>query len=306
MQKLIRKVITSVVLVFILVTLSFFYVAQVRHVGTTPIEITNNKKTIESMIKDYKSQYESRGNLLDTKNDGIELKAEYVSNDQTTNKTLILVHGYRNDRADMYPYADMALKMGYNVLLPDLRGHGESGGMLVGFGWSDRNDLLQWVNYLIDQRPDVEIGALGISMGASTILSMSRETLPDNVKVLIADSGFTNADSEISYQVKNSVNLPRKPVVPILSFMSRITAGFTYQDADSLKAVQHNKLPLFVIHGEKDDFVPTKMGRQIFNADPDDNKELWIVPNSHHIKALQDYPEEYQKRVGEFLAKYLK
>ena len=75
--------------------------------------------------------------------DGLKLKGHFY--DQNSDYTAIIVHGYSASFKEMQNYANMFVKMGYNVLLPENRGHGGSEGF-VGMGWLDKEDVLCWVN----------------------------------------------------------------------------------------------------------------------------------------------------------------
>lgn len=69
-------------------------------------------------------------------------------------KTAIIAHGYMGQATDMPQYAKIYHDLGYNVLMPDARGHGKSEGDYIGFGWDERKDYLQWINRII-KRPSV-------------------------------------------------------------------------------------------------------------------------------------------------------
>ncbi|WP_143805201.1 alpha/beta hydrolase, partial [Oenococcus oeni] len=84
-------------------------------------------------------------------------------------------------------------EMGFNVLLPDDRGHGQSMGEYISFGWLDRLDYLQWLKKIIKRvGPKSEILLFGVSMGASTVEMLSGEDLPSQVKCVIADCGYSS------------------------------------------------------------------------------------------------------------------
>ena len=78
---------------------------------------------------------------------------------------------------------------GYNVILPHMRGHGESEGAYIGMGYHDRKDIIKWVEYIISQDSLAEILIYGVSMGGAATMMVSGENLPDNVKCFIEDCG---------------------------------------------------------------------------------------------------------------------
>ncbi|BDP53469.1 hypothetical protein EfmJHP35_13930 [Enterococcus faecium] len=89
---------------------------------------------------------------------------------------LILIADEEDNRPQMFH------DMGYNVLVPDARGHGKSEGDYIGFGWPERKDYVQWINKVLENNgKSQEIVLYGVSMGAATVMMTSGEKLPDNV-----------------------------------------------------------------------------------------------------------------------------
>ena len=85
----------------------------------------------------------------------------------------------------MFTFAAYYGRQGYHVLMPDLRGCGESGGDFIGMGWPDRLDMLQWINWIIQRDPEAQIVLHGISMGGATVMMTAGESLPPQVKAIV-------------------------------------------------------------------------------------------------------------------------
>ena len=133
---------------------------------------------------------------LTTSNNGnLRLHAYEFLNSVQSDIWAIIVHGYYGNGRDMSYYAEQYYKRGYNVLVVDLRGHGQSQGDYIGMGWHDRLDIIDWANYLIKQNPNCKIILHGVSMGAATVMMATGENLPDNIRVAVEDCGYT-ADCE--------------------------------------------------------------------------------------------------------------
>ena len=92
--------------------------------------------------------------------------------------------------------------------------------------------------------PDTDIFLLGVSMGAATVLMMSRSATDEAIKGIIADCSYTSAWDEFSYQLKTSFHLPDFPILPICNLYSRIFAGYSFRDASPLNAVKEAKKPI--------------------------------------------------------------
>lgn len=234
--------------------------------------------------------------------DDLILKAQYI--EQGSQKKVILAHGFGNTSDSMGKLAKFYYDRGFDILLPDSRGHGDSEGDYIGYGWHDRLDYLDWIDLLIEEHDADEIILHGNSMGAAVVLMTSGETLPTEVKGIIADSSYSDVKEELSHQLKHIYNLPPFPLLDVTSIVTKVRAGYTFKEASAIDQVQKNTLPLFIIHGGADDLVPTEMGHRIYEAAGGD-KELWIVPDAGHTKAFDIVTEEFQDRVEAFITKIL-
>lgn len=232
--------------------------------------------------------------------------ASYIPATRPTKKTVIIAHGYKGNRETMANYVKMFHEMGFNALVPDDRGHGESSGNYINFGWLDRLDYLQWINRVIDHvGKDSDILLFGVSMGGATVEMISGETLPPQVKALIADCGYASIREELTYLLKQQFHLPEYPVEPLVSGINRHVLGFSLDDVSSTKQLAKNNRPILFIHGGRDTYVPVKMAYENYRATKSP-KQLWIVKNATHAESFWYNPTAYRKRVTAFLETYFK
>lgn len=240
-------------------------------------------------------------------NDGLKLNGYYIEAKEKSDITIILVHGYTSQGKHMGFFAEFYHEeLGFNVLMPDLRGHGQSEGNYIGFGWHDRLDIISWINYILRTKGKNEKIILhGISMGASTVLMSSGEELPANVKGVISDCAYSSVEEILTYQARKMYGLPKYPVIPFTSLLCRIKAGYSFTEASAIEQIKKCKLPILFIHGDKDDFVPTSMVYKLYDAHSD-NKKLLIVEGAGHGDSYATNMSEYQKVVKEFQNKILK
>lgn len=234
--------------------------------------------------------------------DDLQLKAQYI--EQGNAKKVILAHGFNQSSDDIGKLSKFYYDLGFDVLLPDARGHGDSEGAYIGYGWHDRIDYMDWIQLLIDDYGAEQIVLHGHSMGAATVLMTSGETLPDEVKAIIADSSYSTVEDELIHQLKHIYNLPPFPLLNVTSVVTNIRAGYTFKEASAIDQVRKNTRPLFIIHGNNDDLVPTEMGHEIYEVAGGD-KELWIVPDAGHTKAFDIVTKEFQDRVASFITNAL-
>lgn len=235
--------------------------------------------------------------------DQLQLSAHYLPAQTNSGKTVILAHGYTSKGLDMATHAKFFYEsLGYNILLPDARGHGESEGDYLGFGWHDRLDYLQWINYIIQRNGENEqIVLLGISMGGATVMMVSGEDLPNQVKAIIEDCGYSSVDAQLAYQLKRMYKLPSFPLLQATSTITKLKAGYDFYEASALKQVKKATIPMFFIHGDEDTFVPTDMVYELYENCSSEVKDLWIVEGAGHGMAYHVAKEDYERKVSEFL-----
>ena len=239
-----------------------------------------------------------------TSYDDLNLVSQFIENDADDERAVILAHGFRNTGEDMGQLARLYYDRGFDILLPDARGHGESEGDYIGYGWHDRLDIVDWVDLLMEEYDAEEIILHGNSMGAATVLMTSGEDLPDEVKGIIADSGYTTVKDELAHQLQHIYGLPSFPLLEVTSVITNIRAGYTLGGASAIDQVKDNTLPLLIIHGEDDDLVPTDMAYEIHDA-AGGEKELWIVPETGHTDAMDNITGEFIDSVGAFVDRVL-
>lgn len=239
-----------------------------------------------------------------TSQDGLKLHSYHVKNQSSSNKWVITVHGYTSEGINMSSYAKKYYDNGYNVLIPDLRSHGLSEGDYIGMGWDDRLDIISWINYILNEDPNADIVLHGISMGAATVLMTSGEEIPSNVKLIIADCGYTSVWDEFAYQLDDLFSLPEFPILNVSSIISKIRAGYFLGEASSIEQVKKSKTPILYIHGDQDDFVPYYMMEELYNATSSE-KEMLTIKGAEHAKASEVDPETYWTTVNNFINKYI-
>ncbi len=214
----------------------------------------------------------------------------------------IQFHGYRSSgERDFCEGNRIARSLGVNTLVVCQRAHGKSEGHTICFGIRERYDCLDWAKYAASRFPHVPITLYGVSMGAATVLMASNLALPASVKGILADCPF-NSPSAIIRKVCRDQHMPDILLYPF-AFLGALLYGHFYLcQTTAAKAVSQCKLPLVLIHGDNDQFVPCSMSEEICEAAPKGLCIRYLFPGAGHaVNSLSD-PERYTQIMSQFLA----
>ena len=122
----------------------------------------------------------------------------------------------------------------------------------------------------------------GVLPGKAGTFMAAGEKLPKNVRGMVADCGFTSPWDEYVHLLKTRLHLPACPLIQSVNLMSRLVAGLDFRGCPGEDALRASKLPLLLIHGAEDNFVPPEFSRRAFSASAAEDKELLIVPGANH------------------------
>ena len=254
------------------------------------------KKCIEDMEK---VPYEQ---VYITSYDGTKLAARYYHISDSA-PLQIQFHGYRSTAVrDFSGGFILAQKMGRNTLVVDQRASGKSGGTTICFGIKEKYDCLEWIKYAINRFGDIPIMLTGVSMGGATVLMASELDLPKNVKCIVSDCPYTSPYEIITSECKK-IHIPSKIAMPFVCLGARIFGNLKLSGEGAEKAVRNAKVPILLVHGEEDDFVPFEMGKRIYEANPE-MITFEAFPNAAHGISFIVDTERYEKLYYSLQEKY--
>ncbi len=235
-----------------------------------------------------------------TSKDGLRLHALWIPN-PSPKGTILLAHGYRSTRlVDFGLVFSFYHNLGFNILVPEQRSHGNSEGYYITFGVKESGDMMQWVNFHNENYGPYQMILSGLSMGASTVMYMADQPLPKNVRGIIADCGYTSPHAILSSVFRRVIHLPAAPTLWVAELFARIFAGFSFWGRDTKKSLANSKLPILMVHGTKDGFVPCEMTRQGYAACTS-QKHLLLVEGAEHGVSFLINPTTYTDMVLDFL-----
>jgi fermentation-respiration switch protein FrsA (DUF1100 family) len=233
--------------------------------------------------------------------DGAVLRAWSIRARGGNGNFVMLLHGQGDNRAAMLGSANMLLRHGFSVLLPDARGHGESGGAITTYGVLEADDIRRWFDWLRKEEPSGCIDGLGDSMGGAELLrSLDAER---GFCAVIAESPFATfreaAYDRLGQQFGRGPRLGRtllRPAFGVGVLYVRARYGVDLEKADPARAVAASTVPVMLIHGLADRNLPARHSETIKRASP--RVALWEPKGADHCEASTVEPVEYERRVA--------
>ena len=236
--------------------------------------------------------------------DGTHLNAYCFEQPKPSNRWLIAVHGYGQAAAAMFPFVKPFYEAGFNVLIPECRGFGRSGGNYYGLGWGDRLDIIKWARQLSADQPKCEIVLFGVSTGADAVIMASGEdNLPSNVRCIIADSAYSRL-TDLSNYLLRLHKIPSGLLTFATSFITFLRAGYSFAEASAVNQAAKSHTPILLIHGGQDNYFPVEMAYEIYEA-ADCPKDLLIIQEATHGYAMFADYAQYWERIWKFTDAYL-
>ncbi len=235
--------------------------------------------------------------------DNITLKGWWIPRADST-KVLILLHPKDGSRTSLLPLAKPLWEHGYNLLLFDMRSHGESGGEHYYFGAWEQWDTVGAVNFVKGKGfAPGKIGAIGWSMGAATTIMAMSQT--QDIKAAVVDSAYADFSSLADRQFTVATGLPKFLMGGIL-VAGRILYDLDVDAAKPIEAIKNlGNRHLFLIHGLSDALVPVSDAEKLIQAGGSTVTEKWLVAGAVHVGSYDLQPETYINRVVAFFDKEL-
>ncbi len=234
--------------------------------------------------------------------DGLNLHAYYLPAKKDPKNLVILHHGYTSQGINMAIFAKFYHEqLNADVLVLDMRAHGQSEGRYLGFGWLEKEDTRQWITFMHDTfNLSLPIILHGLSMGGSTVLDLAANACPDQVSIVISDSAFSDLTGQFKRQFKAIFHFPTFPLLPLGDVWCRLILGFSFKTASPNQSAAKITNPTLIIHGLKDMFVPYPMSSEIYSR-LNCPKKLIQYENAHHALNYPLNQKDYEAQVLRFI-----
>ena len=240
--------------------------------------------------------------VFPSEQDRLALRGWYIRSGKS-DRCIVMTHGGKSHRADptigMLDIAAQLVERGYNVLMFDLRGHGESDDGRMTGGLMERSDLLGAIAFVEAQGIDRQnIGLLGYSLGAATSLLVAAED--ECIRAVVADSSWADLTDMIGSQIERHTRMPKSlgVLVPIMARAAYSIDVGRVKPVDAVSRIAPR--PILFIHGGADEVVPVESSMKLYHANENPGNELWVVPQAGHVRSYLTQPEEYITRIADF------
>jgi uncharacterized protein len=294
---MLRRILIAVACYIVLAFIAGIFLAEASlHLRRRPIV---NAEAVEVQVW---NRYHTRlQNVTIRADDGVLLKGWYIHPSHFNGRAVILLHGITDNRLGVLGYGELFLDHGYAVLLPDARAHGESGGKIATYGFKEAEDTHDWVSWIFLHDPPSCVYGFGESYGAALILQSL--AVEDRYCAVAVESPFSTA-REMSYErVSGPLHLRPWfgktigfPIIEAALWYARVRYGIDLLKPNPLHGITHSRVPVLLIHGEKDHNIRPWHSEVLARAAPK-HVELWLVPNAGHTGAWAAAHQQFEQRV---------
>jgi len=236
--------------------------------------------------------------------DSLVMKANFYRTTKPVKATIILLHGIRSQKEQLDSLALFLQAKSYNVVAVDLRAHGDSGGAYCSFGYYEKKDLSNLLDYLMEYENIKEpIGIWGHSLGAAI-----------GLQTLAFDKRFQFGIIESSYADFRQITKDYSSY--FVGFESDLVNDFLLDRAGEMADFPVNKInpvdycknitqPVLIVHGTDDAKINVNNAKLLYREIASPNKELLLVKGAHHTDIHYVGGSAYFEKVLQFITKSL-
>lgn len=271
------KILVFVVLFLILFSLFTFFMS------IHPAKIITNLEPSDLGLEYEEITLKSADNII--------LSGWFIPNNKTK-ATIVVMHGYPADKANLLGIAEFLAK-DFNVFLFDFRSFGKSEGSYTTVGYREKNDLLGAINFLEKGKNITRIGLYGFSLGGAVALMTNHR----NVKAIVTDSAYAEL-SHMLNQMYRIFFVFKYPLAYLTKLYGILFLGTNINDVSPVDNIKSIKVPILLIHAEKDSQIPVKEAYLLHNANK--NAELWIVEGADHGMTHGINQQKYEEKIIKF------
>lgn len=214
---------------------------------------------------------------------------------------ILLLHPIRSNKRDMLPRARFLIHEGFSVLLVDLQAHGESSGERITFGYREAKDIEAATEKLKDLAPSEKIGALGVSLGAASLLFSDKHS---SFSAIVLESLYSTIDEAVKNRLQIYLGPSGSLFTPLFLSQLKWQLEIPPNSLRPIDLVSQLQAPVLFVHGTEDRHTTLLEAEQLFEAIPEP-KTFYRVRGAAHINLHKYAGDEYEQRIVSFFAHHL-
>lgn len=311
-KKTLIVIISSIVLLLAIIALGISYFLGTQIVASSTQLVTNDstkdvhKEYLKECGLDYEKfcqTYTIEKISLESSFDSHTIPADFIYSGDKDEDIIVMAHGLGGNRYTNYAIAEFFLESGYSVITYDQRSTNENTAEKTTFGYWEKYDLIDCINYAKKFSNGKKIGVWGESFGGATaIQAVAHESTQSNVAFLILDCPVSSMGWMVEETMKEmNLGIPLDYMMWCGNTVNKMELGFSYDDVDCAKIAKNISIPTLVINSKIDKTTPYFMGKDIYDNLSSTEKEIWTVSDSEHTAMWQDYNQEYRSRVADLI-----
>jgi uncharacterized protein len=298
-----RKIILACIITYLLFSILAGIVIADFSLKLRRLPLRHRQVIATAVQADFRAELQE---VTITAADGVELKGWFVRPHDYNGNAVILLHGITDNREGVAGYGHLLMEHGYAVLLPDARGHGESGGELVTYGVKESDDIHRWVSWIYEHDPPQCVYGFGESYGAALVLQSL--AVEGRFCAVAVESPFSTAREMSFERVSGPLHFGPwfgrtlgRPAIWSAVVYTHVRYGIDLLQPSPLDAAAHSSVPVLLIHGEDDRNIAPRHSQLIVAAAPG-HAELWLVPHAGHTRAWAVAHREFEARLLRWFA----
>lgn len=233
---------------------------------------------------------------------GEDIHVSFLPAGETSDRYVILAHGYTDTRFGMVKYVPQYHDLGFNCIMYDELGHGENPPAPCSYCVREVDFLLEVLKDTFKRYGDgIKAGLHGESLGGAIILySLKYDIVRERVSFLVDDCGF----ADIMLVLGNEMRRRHLPgwFAHCASMAATVMYGISFEKARPIDSVKGNKIPILCMHGAEDDFILPLHSRMVYDT-TEGLKEIFLTEGAGHAASAVVGPDSYGEVLKEFLTK---
>jgi len=215
---------------------------------------------------------------------------------------ILLLHGIHGDRRQMVQRASILQRQGYTVMLIDLPGQGASTANAVTFGLREAQGVRAALDELRRRIPGQRIGVIGTSLGAASLL-LCRDC--GHLDAVVLEAMYPTIEDAVADRLRMRLGPIGSPLSSLLLLQLPLRLNIGLEQLRPIDRIAEVKAPLLIAAGSVDRHITLEEARRLYAA-ACAPKQLWVVDGAAHVDLYRFAPQEYERRIGGFMARHLR